>query len=106
MSIMWDNDSARRARLPANWSELRAERLKRDKGRCTFWLPKSKRQCGERATDVDHRVAMSDDDRIEALQSLCAFHHGKKTAREGAAAKAARKSSRYRPSEGHPGGLS
>ena len=103
---MWDNDSARRKRLPSNWGELRAERLKRDKGRCTYWLPKSRRPCGAKATDVDHKKPMTDDNRVEALQSLCAFHHGKKTAREGAAAKAAKKASRYRSSEDHPGAVS
>lgn len=55
------------------------------------------------ATDVDHKVAMSDDHRIEALRSLCGHHHAQKSAREGAAAKAAKKASRLREPEGHPG---
>lgn len=99
----WEG-SDRRARLPDNWDQLRIQRLDIDGWRCTWRLPSGKR-CPRRATDVDHRVAMSDDHRIEALQSLCAHHHGKKSAREGNQARRALKQSRYREPEEHPGRL-
>lgn len=99
--MAWEG-SDRRERLPDNWDSLRRERLRLDGFRCT-WRLASGRRCPRKATDVDHRVAMSDDHRLEALQSLCAHHHGKKTAREGYLAKKKRRESRYRPREEHPG---
>lgn len=95
-------DSDRRERLPDNWPALRAERLKLDGYRCTWRLPSGAR-CPREATDVDHKRAKEDDHRIESLQSLCAHHHGKKTAAEARAFKAAKRASRYRPAEEHPG---
>lgn len=100
----WEG-SDRRERLPANWEALRAERLRLDGHRCTWRLPSGAR-CPRRATDVDHKIAMADDDRIEALQSLCAHHHGRKTAVEALRAKRSQARKRYRPAEGHPGRLS
>lgn len=96
--------SDRKDRLPPDWDERRRERLKRDGYRCT-WRLKSGERCPRQATDVDHRAAETDDHSIEALQSLCAHHHGKKSAREGNAAWARRKASRRRPPEGHPGAV-
>lgn len=103
---MWDNDSARKARLPSNWNALRQQRLDLDGHKCTWWIPTLRRRCGRPANQVDHKQAMTDDDRLEALQSLCQLHHGRKTALEAYKAKAAKKASRYRPREEHPGGLS
>lgn len=95
-------DSDRKSRLPDNWGALRAAALKRDGYRCTWWLPKSKQRCPRRATDVDHKIP-NDDDSLRNLQSLCSFHHGKKSAREGWQAKQKVRQSRYRPPEAHPG---
>lgn len=99
--MSWDG-SDRRSRLPDDWEELRAERLRIDGYRCTWRLPSGKR-CPRRATDVDHKIAMSDDHRVSALQSLCAHHHARKSSAEGHAAKAAKKASRLREPEQHPG---
>lgn len=100
----WEG-SDRRERLPANWEALRAERLRLDGYRCT-WRLGSGARCPRPATDVDHKQAMTDDHRVEALQSLCAHHHGKKTAIEAYRAKRSRAQKRFRPAEPHPGRLS
>jgi hypothetical protein len=97
----WEN-SDRRERLPADWPARRRKRLEIDGHRCTWRLPSGKR-CPRKATDVDHRVEGSDDDRIEALQSLCADHHAKKTARAAARIKREKRQRRWRPQENHPG---
>lgn len=97
----WDN-SDRRERLPENWAtELVPAVKKRDGGRCTWRLPSGKR-CPRPGTEVDHRVA-GDDHSLRNLQLLCGDHHAKKTAQEGRRAKAAKRASRYRSTEDHPG---
>ena len=98
------NDSDRRDRLPSNWeSEIVPAVKKRDGGQCTWRLPSGAR-CPRSGTDVDHRRP-GDDHSMFNLQLLCPVHHGKKSAREGAAAKRAKKALRYRPAEKHPGDL-
>lgn len=101
----WET-SNRRQRLPANWEALRAQRLKIDGYRCTERLPGDIR-CPAPASDVDHVIAMTDDHRLEALQSLCRVHHARKSGREGGQAWAAirgrMKAQRLRPAERHPG---
>jgi 5-methylcytosine-specific restriction enzyme A len=97
--------SDRRSRLPRNWASIRRRILARDGHKCQWrdyngW-------CGEPATDVDH-VKAGDNHSDDNLRSLCTWHHGKKSAREGAAAAAARRqtlSERFRRDEGHPGSL-
>lgn len=98
----WDN-SDRKERLPPNWyTEIVPFVKKRDGGRCTWVLSKSKLRCPRPGTDVDHRIP-GDDHHYENLQLLCAHHHGKKTAFEAHAAKRKKKASRYRAPEEHPG---
>ena len=77
--------------------------LKRDEGRCTWKLPSGAR-CPRPATDVDHKYD-PEDHRDQALQSLCAHHHGKKTQREAWAGRQKRKKTRSRREERHPGSL-
>lgn len=96
------NDSDRRDRLPDDWEARRRKRLEIDGHRCTWRLPSGKR-CPRKATDVDHRVEGSDDHRISELQSLCAHHHGKKTARAAGRIKREKRQRRWRPQENHPG---
>jgi hypothetical protein len=98
MSGQWQG-STRAARLPANWDDLRAARLDLDGHRCT-WRDQGRR-CTEQATEVDHRKAMTDDHRLEALRSLCAEHHGRKSSAEGNAARW--KFTEKRPKPPHPG---
>lgn len=99
----WEG-SDRRERLPANWPRLRAKRLEIDGHRCT-WRLKSGARCPRKATEVDHKVAMSDDHRIQALQSLCADHHQRKTVSDARKGKDAKKALKRRAPEEHPGRL-
>ncbi|KWT62851.1 endonuclease [Streptomyces albus subsp. albus] len=86
--------SNRKARLPANWRQLRAQVLARDPV-CVL--------CRTRPSTVaDHIVPMTDRHELEHLQGVCDPCHRQKTAREAAAARAA-KPGRRRPPEAHPG---
>lgn len=99
----WEG-SDRKSRLPANWaSEIVPRIKKRDGGRCTWWLP-SKKRCPRKGTDVDHRRP-GDDHSDFNLQLLCNHHHLMKTANDNRRATAARKASKYRPAEKHPGDI-
>jgi len=98
--------SNRRSRLPKNWPSIRRRILLRDGNRCQFRDPQFG-WCKEPATDVDH-IRAGDDHSDSNLQALCGYHHGKKSAGEGAAA--ARKvrqeiSSRFVRQDDHPGFL-
>lgn len=87
---------ARKRRLPPNWRTLRKQVLERDRT-CVL--------CGVRpSTIADHKQAMTDDHRLEALQGVCDPCHRQKTAQEAAAARAAAyRVNRYRETEQHPG---
>lgn len=88
--------STRKSRLPANWRRIRRLVLERDRT-CVL--------CRVRPSSVaDHKQAMTDDHRLEALQGMCEPCHRQKTAKEAAAARAAStRPGRKRPAEGHPG---
>lgn len=99
----WEG-SDRRLRLPPNWETIRLRVLRRDGYRCRAKNAYGER-CNEHAVDVDH-INGDDDHRDEALQSLCEWHHDKKSGAEGARARAAairRAGKKYRRTEGHPG---
>lgn len=98
----WEAVSRRAKRLPANWKQIRKQVLERDGYQCRKILPAGIR-CPEHATDVDHIQAMLDDHSLDALQSLCAHHHGRKSGSEGGHAAAAKRIPRKRPAEKHPG---
>ncbi|MEU7726133.1 HNH endonuclease [Streptomyces sp. NPDC040724] len=88
--------SARKRRLPPNWRQLRQQVLRRDPT-CVLCRVRQ-------STIADHVRAMTDDHRLEALQGVCDPCHRQKTAREGAAARAAAvQPGRRRPPESHPG---
>ncbi|SCE84140.1 HNH endonuclease [Micromonospora viridifaciens] len=99
--MTWEG-SDRRARLPRNWSTVRARILRRDGYRCRQVFSTGER-CGAPANQVDH-VQRGDDHRDENLQALCAYCHGQKTAAEAAAARRPRPT-RRRTAERHPGDL-
>lgn len=69
---------------------------------------RSGKRCHDPATDVDH-IEHGDNDAIANLQGLCAWHHKRKSGREGAAASAARQAAitakLTRKPEKHPGTL-
>jgi 5-methylcytosine-specific restriction endonuclease McrA len=96
--------SNRRRELPADWPRIRRRILKRDGGRCRSRLDDESR-CPAIANQVDH-IIPSGSDADENLQSLCAHHHGIKSAQEGAAAGRAKKAliaKRFKNEERHPG---
>ena len=99
--------SNRRTRLPKNWGKLRSACLQRDGHRCQWVV--GTRQCRAEATEVHHleeagRYGGADNDKLEALVSLCSEHHQIATlayARERKAAKAAKAATLAYA--GHPG---
>ncbi|MEU7200278.1 HNH endonuclease signature motif containing protein [Streptomyces sp. NPDC045470] len=101
--MAWDT-SDRRARLPSDWPQRRAIVLKRDGYQCVATLVDGPR-CPEPGTDVDH-IVPGDNHDVANLQTLCAWHHRRKTAREAAAARASRPRPSVRRAERpHPGDL-
>lgn len=99
--------SNRRERLPSDWDRRRKKRLKYDGYRCTYRNVYGER-CKARATDVDHHER-GDDHSHENLRSLCEWHHDRKSAQEGAEARAAKieaKVKKFTHTEPHPGALS
>lgn len=101
----WTN-STRRDRLPSDWRILRTRILQRDKYKCQALMIDS-RICGDLATDVDH-VRAGDEHGEWNLQSLCTWHHARKSGREGNAAAAAKRKerdSRFQRGESHPGAI-
>nr|WP_030286713.1 HNH endonuclease signature motif containing protein [Streptomyces catenulae] len=97
------SDSNRRSRLPADWAVRRLSVLKRDGFQCAAVLRDTGARCTAPATDVDHVVPGDDHDPAN-LQSLCRWHHARKSSAEGAAARR-RPVSRRRPVGWHPGEL-
>lgn len=93
----WET-SNRHADLPPDWRRLRRLILERDEHRCT-WLTDGER-CTEPATDVDH-IMRGDDHQPTNLRALCHWHHARKSASEGNAAR--RRFNARRPADPHPG---
>ena len=103
MSGKWQG-SDRQYRLPANWETLRKQVHRRDNSVCQVRLSEGQR-CGEPAVDVDH-IRRGDDHRLENLRCICDWHHGKKSAAEGARAynaKMKKSRQKFRRVEKHPG---
>lgn len=93
--------STRAQRLPPNWPVLRADTIRRARGRCE--AKRHHPQCDGTGTEVDH-ITPGDDHRPTNLQALSTACHKAKTARETAA-----RNSRYarmrKRSETHPGAI-
>lgn len=103
MVVAWEG-SDRREHLPPDWQARRLRRFKMDGYRCTAVNVYGER-CEEPAEECDH-IGSRDDHRLEMLRSLCTWHHGKKSARQGnrAAYQRRRKiDERFRRTETHPG---
>lgn len=96
--MTWNTN--RKERLPPDWDARRAWVLERDGHRCVALLLDGTR-CRARATDVDH-IHRGDNHDPTNLQSLCEWHHDRKSAMEGVAARRPRERSQ-RPPERHPG---
>lgn len=108
MPTGWIRDTpSRKSRLPDNWQELRKAVIARSGGRCEL-LKKDGRRCWDKGVDVDH-IIPNDDDSMANLQHVCAWHHARKTGREGREARSVseepwRKLLRREP-EKHPGSI-
>jgi len=101
--VGWET-SDRREHLPADWPKRRTRQLRLDGYRCTERLEDGAR-CEREAEEVDHVNGRYDED---TLTSLCSWHHGKKTAKEGQAAQRknmAAQNRKFRRGESHPGTL-
>jgi 5-methylcytosine-specific restriction protein A len=92
------NNPPRRSTLPPRWSTIRRAVLDRDGHRCT-WLDDGQR-CNAPANQADH-LDNPDDHSLANLTSLCAWHHARKSSRQGNDAR--RRPSERRPPERHPG---
>jgi hypothetical protein len=91
--------STRKARLPANWAQLRRLVLERDGWQCTATDPPGRR-CGRPARQVDH-ITPGDDHTPANLRALCDWHHARKSSAEGNASRWRVKEKRE--PERHPG---
>ncbi len=98
--MAWDG-SQRKSQLPDDWSHRRMAVLRRDGYQCQ-WRTDGVR-CGRPASDVDH-IKRGDDHSHGNLQSLCSWHHDRKSSAEGAAARKPKRSM-YLPAEVHPADL-
>jgi 5-methylcytosine-specific restriction endonuclease McrA len=96
--------SNRRADLPPDWdSAVRPRILARDGYRCVRTLEAGGRCPETTRLEVDHIGDPHDHDDAN-LQTLCRWHHARKTARESAAARRrSPRERRARPPERHPG---
>lgn len=94
--MAWEG-STRKAELPRDWPQRRAAIIARD-GTCRW--PTDRGPCGAHGTDVDHKGDKSDHS-LGNLWLLCSWHHARKTAQQGNAART--RFSRRRKPESHPG---
>lgn len=98
--MAWEN-SNRKQRLPRNWNQIRRKVFDRDYGLCQVESPETGYTCGEIASEVDH-IVPGDDHSLANLQAICRWHHAKKSAAEGNAARI-KFPPRNRKPESHPG---
>jgi 5-methylcytosine-specific restriction protein A len=103
--MAWEG-SDRRDHLPPDWEKRRQRRFRLDEYRCT-WTNVYDERCDGPAEECDH-IGKRDDHRLSKLRSLCSYHHGQKSGREGAQAANKRRAEikkRFRREETHPGEL-
>ena len=105
--MTWDSSSRRRKELPPDWEKVRKRVLRRDNFVCQHEDVNTGDICGEYASEVDHIRRGNNHDESN-LQSLCTYHHRRKSSAEGAEAVAKKRveiENRFRRSEPHPGSL-
>ncbi|GAA2577515.1 hypothetical protein GCM10009862_16040 [Microbacterium binotii] len=92
--------STRKSTLPADWdTTVRPRILRRDGYRCVWIRADTNSQCGDRANQVDHIDQARRWDHSDGnLQSLCEYHHQRKSSAEGG-----RGNRRKQPARRHPG---
>lgn len=82
----WSATSGRTSPLPPNWASIRRAVLERDGHRCMAMRGDTGERCDWPANQVDH-MDEPDDHRLHMLQSLCEYHHARKTAAQGGRAR-------------------
>ncbi|MFF2495838.1 HNH endonuclease [Agromyces sp. NPDC058064] len=98
----WSNTPTRTS-TPA-WKRLRAQVFKRDGNQCVARMADGSR-CPETTNlECDHivNVKQGGTDELDNMQTLCKWHHQRKTSREANAAPRPRRTTK-RPPEAHPG---
>jgi 5-methylcytosine-specific restriction protein A len=98
--------SNRRDELPSDWKKIRGRILARDGYQCTHVRYDTGRRCTETLNlEVDH-IGDKDDHDPANLRVLCRYHHGQRTARQGAEGRRRQaRPTRRRPSDDHPSAL-
>jgi len=95
----WET-SNRKAELPHDWATRRVRVLRRDAYRCRA-RDSTGLVCGAPANQVDHIERGNNHDESN-LEALCRWHHARKSAQEGVAARRPRPRQQRTP-EPHPG---
>ncbi|MFE0103819.1 HNH endonuclease [Streptomyces sp. NPDC059009] len=93
---------------PPSWPTVRTAVRRRDCGLCQWVREDTGTPCLEPATDVDHIVPLSQSgpSTVANARMLCDWHHKRKTAREAAAGKRAKRNQAAGPRRRkHPGEL-
>lgn len=96
--------STRRVSLPPNWSSLREKCFRRDGYQCTAENANTGERCTSPAEECDH-VGDRYDHSLANLASLCSWHHGQKSGKQGADSLHRRRQtnlSRFRRDTVHP----
>jgi len=90
--------STRSATLPPDWERRRKRVLERDNYQCQHIRSDRNRKCGARANQVDHiNQERREDHSDENLQSLCQWHHQRKSSAEGGRGNARKKAAPRHP---------
>lgn len=95
--------STRKVTLPPDWEARRAAVFERDGHRCVY-VRSTGRRCSERTRlECDH-INDRDDHSLENLQTLCTWHHLRKSGGQGgkASAEARKQRTPFREPEPHP----
>lgn len=98
--------STRRSALPPDWHITQPRILARDGYQCQHIRNDTGRPCLAPARDVDHIVSngQGGSDADSNLESLCTYHHGQKSGREGGLASGvARRKKAKATGRRHPG---
>lgn len=98
--------SDRHDSLPADWPQTQLRILNRDYHRCQWVRYDTGKRCLKHARAVDHIISHADGggDEDSNLQSLCDWHHNKKSGREGGLASGkVRRAKRDQAKPLHPG---
>lgn len=78
MSGSWIG-SSRKDTLPQNWGVIRKRVLLRDDYSCQALMVSTGQRCGASAGEVDHINRFGSQTDMANLQTLCSWHHSRKS---------------------------